>query len=150
MGIRDIPQTWQAFARRLDAYEREHFGFDPGARGVAESTLKLLATFPPNDRLPAALVRRSSLATMDAPLLDAFGFPHPSRLLRALVRGGLKARGRAVRFLPPRREPYFARQLPRIRSYPAGYTVSELGTFPAACPEPHLRGERDGAAPVHP
>ncbi|MGZ8749044.1 MAG: oxygenase MpaB family protein [Mycobacterium sp.] len=137
MGIRDIPETWQAFARCLDAYEREHFGFDAGARRVAESTLALLATFPPNHRLPAALVRRISLATMDAPLLDAFRFPHPPRLLSALVRAALKARGRVVRFLPPRTEPCFARQLPQIRSYPGGYAVAALGTFPSGCPVPH-------------
>jgi uncharacterized protein (DUF2236 family) len=139
MGIRDVPPTWQAFARLLDAYEREHFGVDPGARDVAESTLALLATFPPNDRLPAALVRRISLAVMDVPLLDALGFRHPSRLLRALVRGGLVARGRFVRFLPPRAEPYYARRLPQIRSYPDGYDVAGLGTFPRACPVPRPR-----------
>jgi hypothetical protein len=139
MGIRDIPGTWQAFARCLDAYERKHFGFDAGARDVAESTLALLATFPPNDRLPPALVRRLSLAVMDAPLLDAFGFPQPTPGFRALVRGGLKLRGRLVRVLPPRRRPYFARQLPQIRSYPDGYDVAGLGTFPPGCPVPHPR-----------
>jgi uncharacterized protein (DUF2236 family) len=150
MGIRDIPATWQAFARFLAAYERQHFAFDAGGRAVAESTLALLATFPPNDRLPTALVRRISLATMDTPLLDAFGFPHPPRVLRALVRGGLKARGRVVRLLPPRSQPYFARQLPQIRSYPDGYAVSELGTFPPGCPVPHPRSGPTGsvAAPV--
>jgi hypothetical protein len=139
MGIRDIPQTWQAFARSLDAYERAHFAFDAGGRDVAESTLSLLATFPPNDRLPAALVRRISLAVMDVPLLDAFGFPHPHPVVRAVVRGGLKARGRAVRLLRPRRQPYFARQLPQIRSYPGGYEVAGLGTFPQGHPVPHPR-----------
>ena len=137
MGIRDIPETWQSFSRLLDAYEREHFGFDPGARAVADSTLALLATFPPNDRLPAALVRRMSLATMDAALLDAFGYPHPPRVMRALVRAGLKARGRVVRFLPPRSRPFYARQMPQIRSYPDGFDVAALGTFPSGCPVPH-------------
>jgi hypothetical protein len=150
MGIRDIPATWQAFARLLDAYERAHFGFDPGARDVAESTLALLATFPPHDRLPAAVARRMSLAVMDDPLLDAFHFPRPHPLLRSLVRGGLKGRGRVVRFLPPRRQPYFARQFPQIRSYPDGYEIAGLGTFPHGCPVPHPRvptaasGERAG------
>jgi hypothetical protein len=106
MGIRGIPQTWQSFARLLDAYERDHFGFDAGPRDVAESTLALLATFPPDDRLPEALVRRISLAAMDGPLLDACGLPHPGPAMRMLVRGALKARGRLVRFLPPRRQPY--------------------------------------------
>jgi hypothetical protein len=150
MGIREIPATWQAFARLLDAYERTHFGFDPGARDVAESTLALLATFPPNHLLPAALVRRISLALMDPPLLAAFGFPRPGRTMRTLARTGLRARGRVVRLLPPRQEPYFARQLPQVRSYPDGYEVAGLGTFPHGCPVPHPRvptaasGERAG------
>ena len=147
MGIRDIPATWQEFARLLDAYERDHFGFDPGGRTVAEATLELLATFPPNDRLPVAVVRRISLATMDDSLLAAFAFPRPSRVTRSLVRGALRARGRVVRFLPARTEPFFARQLPQLRSYPDGYRVEDLGTFPAVCPVPHPRGdERAGAA----
>ena len=148
MGIRGIPDTWQAFARLLDAYERDHFGFDLGGRTVAEATLALLATFPPNDRLPVGVVRRISLATMDEPLLDAFAFPHPSRAVRGLVRSVLKARGRVVRFMPARTEPYYARQLPQIRSYPSGYSVSALGTFPPGCPVPHARSDEPAAAPV--
>ncbi|HLM05239.1 MAG TPA: oxygenase MpaB family protein [Blastococcus sp.] len=143
MGIHDIPATWQAFARLLDAYEREHFAFDIGGRTVAEATLSLLSTFPPNDRLPGGLVRRISLAMMDPPLLDAFALPHPGRPMRTLVRAGLKARGRLVRLLPPRPEPLFARQLPQVRSYPDGYEVARLGTFPSGCPVPHPRSEAD-------
>jgi hypothetical protein len=139
MGIRDVPETWQAFSRLLDAYEHEHFGFDAGARSVAEATLALLATFPPFDRLPPRLVRPVSLATMDAPLLSAFRFAHPHPLLRVLVRGGLKARGRVVRFLPPRREPFYGRMLPQLRSHPGGYDIERLGTFPPGCPVPHAR-----------
>jgi hypothetical protein len=131
MGIRDIPETWQGFAHYLDAYEREHFGFDAGGRAVAEATLALLATFPPNQLLPAPVVRRLSLAVMDPPLLDAFGFERPGPVLRAVARGALKARGRVVRFFPPRRRAYYARQWPQIRSYPHGYRVERLGTFPA-------------------
>jgi hypothetical protein len=46
MGIKDIPATEQEFAAFLDAYEREHFGFDEGALAVSEATLQLMATFP--------------------------------------------------------------------------------------------------------
>jgi len=147
MGIRDIPRTWQAFARLHDAYEREHFAFDAGARDVAEATLALLATFPPNDRLPAPVVRQISMAVMDAPLLDAFRLAHPTPAVRTLVRAGLRARGRVVRLLPPRREPYFARQLPQIRSHPDGYDVAALGTFPSGCPVPRPRGEKPAHSP---
>ena len=139
MGIRDIPRTWQAFARLLDAYEREHFAFDAGARDVAEATLALFGTFPPNQRLPEPVVRRISLAVMDEALLDAFAFRRPNPVVRRLVRGGLRARGRVVRLLPPRRDQYFARMLPQIRTYPDGYRVADLGTFPPGCPVPHPR-----------
>ena len=150
MGLREVPDTWQGFSRLLDAYERAHFAFDLGGRTVAEATLALLATFPPNHRLPAGLVRRMSLATMDDPLLDALALPHPGRALRTAVRTGLKARGRVVRLLPPRRAPLFARQLPQIRSYPDGYDVAELGTFPTGCPVPHPRAAEGPHADTSP
>jgi hypothetical protein len=136
--------------RRLTESERAHVGFDAGVRDVAESTLALPATFPPDHRLPAGPVRRISLAAVDEPLLEAFGFPRPPRALRVLVRSGLKARGRLVRFLPPRQEPTYARQLPQIRSYPSGCAVADLGTFPGGCPVPHPRGEPADQVPTPP
>jgi hypothetical protein len=54
----------------------------------------------------------------------------------ALSRATLRARGRVERLLPPRRRPKFARQQRNIRSYPKGYNVAELGTFPDQCPVP--------------
>jgi hypothetical protein len=134
MGIRDVPATWQAFSRALDAYEREHFAFDAGARRVADATLELLTTFPPNHLLPAPLVRRMSYALLDEPLIKAFGFPRPNPAFRALVRAGLRARGRALRLFPPRRRPRYPRDLPQVRSYPHGYDVAALGTFPDGAP----------------
>jgi len=73
---------------------------------------------------------------MDDPLLDAFGYRHPAAWERRLATGALRLRGRVVRRLPPRREPLYARQLPNIRSYPDGYQVADLGTFP----EPSIPG----------
>jgi hypothetical protein len=131
MGIREIPETWQEFSRLQDEYEREHFAFDPACRRVADATLDLFATFPQNRLLARALVRWVSYALMDDALLDAFRFPHPHPAFRALVRTGLRARGRAVRLLPPRRRPLLPRDMPQVRSYPAGYRVADLGTFPA-------------------
>jgi ER-bound oxygenase mpaB/B'/Rubber oxygenase, catalytic domain len=133
MGIRDVPETWQGFARLLDDYERARFGFDGGGRAVADATLDLFATFPMNRFSPAPVVRQMSYSLMDDALLDAFGFPHPSRAVRALVRRSLAARGRAIRFLPPRRRPMYARQQPQVRTYPDGYELDRLGTFPPGC-----------------
>ena len=143
MGIRDLPDTWQAWERLLDAYEAEHFAFDPGGRRVADATLDLFATFPGNARLPRPLVRAAALALMDDALLAALGYRRPPALLCAAVRGGLKARARVVRWLPRRRTPQWFRSQPVVRGYPRGYEVSRLGTFPRGCPVPH-RAAADG------
>jgi hypothetical protein len=140
MGIKQIPETFEAFEKFLDDYERDHFLFDRGGRAVADSTLELLCTFPPNNLAPAALIKRFSWALMDDPLLVAFAYRRPSRLARTLSRGALKARARLVRFYPVRTEPKFARDLPNIRSYPTGYEVEKLGTFPRTCPVQHTNG----------
>jgi uncharacterized protein (DUF2236 family) len=137
MGIRDVPTTWQDFTAHLDAYERAHFAYDEGARAVADATLDLMATLPPNDRLPASWVRTSSYALMDPALREAFGYPTPPAAVVAAVRGGLRARGRLLRLARPRMTPLFVRDLPSITGYPDGYDVAQLGTFPAGCPVPH-------------
>ncbi|MGD3109099.1 oxygenase MpaB family protein [Streptomyces sp. YGL11-2] len=145
MGITEIPQTHQDFARCLDAYETAHFGWDPGARRVSDATLDLMAGwYGPL----APVVRGASMALLDDTLLDAFRYDRPRPAVRKAVRGALKLRARAVRLLPPRRTPHYARQNPEIKGYPNGFRVAELGTFPAArrmggCPVPH---EEDPAA----
>lgn len=137
LGMKDIPVTHQEFAAYLDDYERAHFAFDPGGRAVVDSTLELFTTFPPNHLAPAWLVKRFALGLMDDPLRAAFAYPAISRLEQAAARGAVWLRGRVVRFLPPRIEPKYARQLPNFRSYPNGYDLSALGTFPRGCPVPH-------------
>ena len=132
MNIKSIPATYRDFIALADAYEREHFGFDEGGRAVAESTLKLLATFPPSDRLPSSLGRRASYALMDDPLLARSGSHARTRLVRALVRVGLTARGRVVRFLPPRTEPRYARQSRTCAAIPTATTSPSSGRFPPA------------------
>ncbi|GAB05981.1 DUF2236 domain-containing protein [Gordonia amarae] len=139
MGIKGIPETYAGFATLLDEYETAHFAYSPKAVAVADATLDLLGTFPPFHLLPRAAVRRISFALMDDRLRAAFHYPTPSRVERAVVRGGLKARGLAIRLLfPPRREPMFGRQTPQVRCYPNGYRVEELGTFTPGCPVPHV------------
>ncbi len=134
MGMKDIPATYQEFTALLEGYEREHFGYDPGARAVADSTLALFTTFPPNHRAPARLVKRFSLGLMDDPLRAAFRYPRISRAEQAVAHGALRLRGRVVRMLAPRDVPRFARELPNIRGYPGGYDLGALGTFPRGCP----------------
>jgi hypothetical protein len=140
MNIREVPGTYAGFERLMDGYEREHFAFSPGGQAVADATLSLLGTFPPFHLLPARLVRPVAYALMDDPLLTAFRYPRPNPMLRAAVRAALAARGRAGRWQPPRNDPRFARQNPDIRSYPDGYDVSSLGTFPDTSEADPARG----------
>lgn len=130
MGIREIPDTYEGFARLMDDYEAEHFAYDPGARRVADATLALMAGFHP--RLPAAAVAAVSRALMDDALLAALHYDAPSRAMVALSRGALRARGLVARLLPARRTPVHVADLPWVRSYPGGYRVDDLGTFPQA------------------
>ncbi|MDX3505919.1 oxygenase MpaB family protein [Streptomyces sp. ATCC51928] len=147
MGIKDVPGTYEEFESTLDAYEREHFGWDEGARRVSDATLALMASWYPAPLAP--VVRGASLALLDDSLLRAFRYPRPGPVARGLTRGALRLRARAVRLLPPRRTPHYARQNPEIKGYPEGYEVAELGTFPTpgvrGCPVP---GRRPSQSPV--
>jgi hypothetical protein len=133
MGIRDLPADYDGFAALMDAYERETYVFDPKARAVADSTLDLFVTFHPKPLRP--LMRRFSIALLDDHLRATFGYPKPSALMSRLAHGSLVARGRVVRFLPARRRPSYLRDTHRIRSYPGGFMIERLGTFPATMPD---------------
>lgn len=137
MGMKDIPETHREFATYMDDYERVHFGYDPGARAVADATLQLFTTFPPNHLAPARLVTRFSYGLMDDALRAAFRYPRIPEWEQRAARAAVRARSAVVRRMRPRVEPKFARQLPNVRSYPDGYDVSALGTFPRGCPVPH-------------
>ncbi|WKN19118.1 DUF2236 domain-containing protein [Streptomyces sp. JUS-F4] len=147
MGITGVPGTYEEFESTLDAYEREHFGWDEGARRVSDATLALMASWYPAPLAP--VVRGASLALLDDSLLRAFRYRRPGPVARGLTRGALRLRARAVRLLPPRRTPHYARQNPEIKGYPEGYEVAELGTFPTpgvrGCPVP---GRRPSQSPA--
>lgn len=141
LGITEIPGSFEEFETTLDAYEEARFGWDEGGREVADATIELMASWYPAGLAPA--VRRGSLALLDEPLLRAFRYEAPSPAVRRAVRGALWLRGRAVRLLPPRGAPHYARQNPEIKNYRNGFDVGELGTFPVpgpgGCPVPHPR-----------
>ncbi len=134
MGIRDLPGSWQEFGALMDDYEAVHLAYDEGGVAVADATLELMLTFPPNDKAPASVVRRFSYALMDEPLLDAFGYPHPTRAERVAAGAALRARSAVLRRRPPRLSPRRFADLPSVRTYPRGADVETLGTFRPGCP----------------
>lgn len=143
MGIADIPATFREFEELLDSYEAEHFAFDEKCLAVANVTLGLFETFYPRfARKPANAVLRS---LMDDHLLETFGYEKPPAPIVFLSRGGLRLRARFVGILPARKTPKKLSDYREIRSYPDGYSVDQLGTFPAGCPvpngqSPHVQG----------
>ena len=128
MGIKGIPGTYQEFSDLMDDYERDTYTYDHRCRAVADSTLDLFVTFYPRPLRP--LMRRFSIALLDDHLRAAFGYQRPPRWLVRVAHGSLAARGRLIRFLPARRKPALLQDTHRIRSYPGGFMIEKLGTFP--------------------
>ena len=134
MGIKDVPQTYEAFEALHDAHEAAHFGFDAGGRRVADSTMALMLTFYPS--VAARPMEVFSRALMDDPLLAAFHYRRPPDPVVRAARAGLRVRGRLESLLPARSRPVHFRDSRRMRTYPDGYEIEALGTFPRDCPIP--------------
>lgn len=134
MGIKDIPETYEEFEHLLDAYEVEHFAFDEKSAAVANATLSLFESFYPRLARKAANALLRSL--MDDHLLAAFGYAKPSRPVVAASRGLLRLRARIVALKGARAAPKRLEDFREVRSYPNGFSLNELGTFPAGCPHP--------------
>lgn len=131
MAIKDIPETYREFERLLDDYEAAHFSYSAKARRVADATLDLMTTFPPNRYAPAAVAKRFAYALMDDALLDAFDYRRPRRWERRVARTALRARARFLARRPAREQPLYVRDMGYYRTYPQGFEVGDLGTFPA-------------------
>jgi hypothetical protein len=132
MNIRGVPSTYDGFAGLMDRYEDDHFAFDTRCRQVADATLDLMATFAPFHRVPRTLARRAAFAFMDRRLREALGYPDPVE--GAIYRSALKVRSRLMRLMPAPDRPTLMRHPSHTRTYPRGFEIAELGTFPRACP----------------
>ncbi|MBD2257067.1 oxygenase MpaB family protein [Pseudanabaena sp. FACHB-2040] len=124
MGIQDIPATYDQFERFNQDYETQHFRYSEATRRVGESTLTLFLSWFPAFLRPA--LKPVVYALLDDVMLAAFGFPAANPRLRQLLETLLRWRGRILRYLPPRKRPYFYVDMPQ-RSYPQGYTLEDLG-----------------------
>ncbi|HUG91178.1 MAG TPA: oxygenase MpaB family protein [Planctomycetaceae bacterium] len=124
MSIRDIPAEYETFERFNREYERQHYRFTETNQRVGAATRDLFVSWFP--RVLSPLVRSAIYALLDEPLIEAFGFPRPSRVMRRLIPAALRLRARAVRFLPPRRRPRLRTAMTH-RAYPAGYEIERLG-----------------------
>jgi len=127
MNIKNIPDDYHELEQFNIEYERQYFRYAPSNRAVGDATCELFLSFYLPKRL-WPLGRPLLYAMMDKPLLDAFGFPHPSSLLRRVTTGGLKLRSKVMRYWPEPARPILGSQRKRS-TYPKGYQIEELGTF---------------------
>jgi hypothetical protein len=128
MGIRDMPDSFEAFDAFNRAFEKEHFRYSPDNALIAGATRNLMLSWVlprPLWRIGAPFVH----ALIDDPLLAAVGMKPAPGWLQALVRGAVRLRGRLTGLLPPRRRPRLLTRLPN-RSYPGGYSIGQLGANP--------------------
>jgi hypothetical protein len=124
MNIRDIPVSYDVFERFNKEYEREHYRFTEANRRVGAATRELFVSWFP--RFLAPVVRSAIYALLDDRLIEAFGFPQPSRLMRRLVPGALRLRAGFVRLLPPPNKPRLRTEMGHP-TYPQGYVIEHLG-----------------------
>ena len=123
MGVRQIPATYQEFEHYLDSYQRDHWQPTAEGRRLAASLISVIAAWFPLPARPA--VRRFVTAALDPPLRQALGLPEPAGLTRAIVRAALRARAALLRRIPPLRRGHKTPR--RLRTYPRGYELGQLG-----------------------
>ena len=80
MNIKDIPAEYEAFDRFNVEYERANFRYTDANQRIGAATRDLFLSWFP--RITRPLVRRVIYGSMDDALIEAFGFPRPSRLMR--------------------------------------------------------------------
>lgn len=123
MAIEGIPESYDAMVAWSRAYEREHFAYDPANRALLDACVEMFLAWGPLRWTPVTGARAVH-ALFDAPMLGAFGLEPPPAPVRAAVVGALRARARALRFLPARRDPV---GLPYLRTHPGGVDIDRVG-----------------------
>lgn len=125
MGIRDIPETYEAFEQFNRDFEQAEFRYSPDNEAIAVATRNLMLSWV----LPKWMWKIGAPfvhALIDDHLLSAVGMKPAPRWLQKMVRGSVRLRGSFFRMLPPRRKP---RLLTRSKTptYPQGYHIRDLG-----------------------
>ncbi len=124
MNIREIPTDYNVLERFNRNYERQHYCFTEANQRVGAATRELFVSWFPHFLSP--MVRSAIYALLDDRLIEAFGFPQPSPLMRWLVPAALRLRAGCARFLPPRKKPRRRTEMGHP-TYPEGYVMEQLG-----------------------
>lgn len=129
MNLKNVPQTLEDFEEYNLRYERENFRFAPSNRIIADKTINLMLGF----YLPKWLFwlgRPFVFALLDDPLREALGIRKVSGLRKWLVKKGLGLHAFFHKIKAEPEQPVLGTKRKRP-SYPEGYQIEELGTFPS-------------------
>lgn len=128
MGIKDIFPTLPAFRAFHDTFEQTRYAPSKANGKIATASMNLLLADYHLPRILYPLGYKIILALCDPPLVAALGFVEPPRLLRHFVAGLMRLRRAILHLLPPNKAPIPPQT--GWRTYPEGYEIEELGTFP--------------------
>ena len=128
MGIKNLPGNMASFEEFFDNYEKNNFRRAETNEEISGYTLDLLLGF----YLPRSLYflgKPVARCFMDKRLLNAVNLEEPPEFLKKIIFSLMKLRAKIIYFLPERKKPFLRTKL-RRPSYPKGYKIEELGTFP--------------------
>ena len=128
MGIKNIPEDYREFKAFHLKYEKENFKYSKSNSEIAKYTRDLLISFFVPKQL-AFIGRPITNCLMDEPLLNAMGFKHPNPILRAFVMILLQIRMWFMSLIGDKKKPVLGTTKKRS-SYPKGYKIEDIGTFP--------------------
>lgn len=136
MGIRELPEDMDQFEAWSKDYEAKHARFSEDNYTIGKPTFDLvLGFYMPKWMFP--LGRPFLLAMLDEQLVENMGFRHPPVWIRKLVFTIMNIRKRIVRMLPEPSKPRLGTRK-RRPTYPEGYKIEELGTFPGRNGKPGI------------
>jgi hypothetical protein len=124
MGIRDIPDSYEALEQFNRNYEQRHFCYAATNELIGDATRNLLLSWFPKWLHP--MLHTSFQALLDEPVQQALGMSAVPTPMQWLVVGSLKLRSLLMYVLPSRRHDA-ALTNPHHRSYPDGYQLDDLG-----------------------
>ncbi|MFC5193611.1 oxygenase MpaB family protein [Algoriphagus aquatilis] len=128
MNLKDVPQTLEEFERFNLDYEAKHFQYAASNRLIADKTIDLLLGF----YLPKWLFgvgRPFVFALLDEPLRVALGIRKVASWRKVLMKAGLRVHAIFHQISSEPTEPVLGTRRKRP-TYPEGYQIEELGTFP--------------------
>jgi hypothetical protein len=124
MGIRDIPETRDDFARWVDEYEAKNLVYAESNRNVANATVAIFAGWFPWPL--KGMVEPAVRALISDKLRRAFGYEAPADWWCALLHGVLALRARVKRVIHIERQPKLIANT-RNRTYPGNrYTITGI------------------------